>query len=157
MSKLHVDTALIRELADLLATSDLTEIELETEGTKLKMARKTQTVVDVVAPAPALQHAPAAAQTPPPASAPQETDAPSEDPAEVLKSPMVGTAYISPEPGKPAFVSVGDQVKEGQTVLIVEAMKVMNPIKAHRSGTVVDVHVQNEQPIEYGEALLRIR
>lgn len=151
-----IDTAIVKEIADLLSGSDLTEIEVEHEGLRIRVVR---------APAPVTiaQGAPYAA--PYPAGAPVAAAAPAvaaEAPADLSKhpgvvaSPMVGTAYLAAEPGAAPFIEVGASVREGQTVLIVEAMKTMNAIPAPRSGTVTRILVGNAQPVEYGEPLLII-
>lgn len=150
-----IDTAIVKEIADLLSGSDLTEIEVEHEGLRIRVVR---------APAPVtIAQAPYAA--PYPAGAPVAAGAPAvaaEAPADLSKhpgvvaSPMVGTAYLAAEPGAPPFIEVGASVREGQTVLIVEAMKTMNAIPAPRSGTVTRILVGNAQPVEYGEPLLII-
>ncbi|MBN8915538.1 MAG: acetyl-CoA carboxylase biotin carboxyl carrier protein [Rhizobiales bacterium] len=150
-----IDTAIVKEIADLLSGSDLTEIEVEHEGLRIRVVR---------APAPVtIAQAPYAA--PYPAGAPVAAVAPAvaaEVPADLSKhpgvvaSPMVGTAYLAAEPGAPPFIEVGASVREGQTVLIVEAMKTMNAIPAPRSGTVTRILVGNAQPVEYGEPLLII-
>ncbi len=139
----------IRELAELLHETGLSEIEIERSGLRLRIA-KTATV-NVSAPAAAApQAAPVAGN-----SAPGNAADPAAHPGAV-KSPMVGTVYRSPEPNAAAFVEVGSTVTEGQTVLIIEAMKTMNHIKATKSGTVREILVENEQPVEFGEALLII-
>jgi len=150
---MQVDKGLVRELAELLKETDLTEIEVVDGERRVRVARQfpAQNAV-VTAPAPVQVSAPAAA--PAAAAAPAEADL-SKHPG-VVTSPMVGTAYMAPEPGKPPFVTVGAQVKEGQTLLIIEAMKVMNPITAPRAGTVTRIMVSNEQPVEFGEPLLII-
>jgi acetyl-CoA carboxylase biotin carboxyl carrier protein len=150
--KLRVDQELIRELAALLHETDLSEIEIEQDDLRIRLARS----ISITAPV-ALPPQIAAAPAQPAASAPSETAAAAsgEHPGTV-KSPMVGTAYRSPEPGAPPFVEVGTRVREGQTVLIVEAMKTMNQIPAPRAGTVTAVLVEDGQPVEYGEPLLVI-
>lgn len=155
---MQVDKDLVRELAELLKDTDLTEIEVVDGERRVRVARQISAATVVAAPAPAAAPvaAPAAA---PAAAAPAAAPAAGEDVSKhpgLVASPMVGTAYTSPEPGKPAFVSVGTQVKEGQTLLIIEAMKVMNPIVAPRAGTVTRIIVSNEQPVEFGEPLLII-
>lgn len=150
--KSPIDTALVRDIAQLLSESDLTEIEVQQDALRIRVVR---------APAPVVQVAPAAVAAPaaPAIAAPEAAAA---GPADFSKhpgtvaSPMVGTAYRCPEPGAPAFVDVGSTVREGQTVLIVEAMKTMNAIPAPRSGTVTRILVENGQPVEYGEPLLVI-
>ena len=145
MSKAGVDQELIRQLAALLTETDLSEIEIETDGLKLRVARQVaQAVTHIAAPA---AHAPAAA-------APVAAEAAAHPGA--VSSPMVGTAYLSPEPGAPAFVPVGQQVSEGQTILIIEAMKTMNHIPAPRSGKLTAVLVDDGQPVEFGEPLFVI-
>ena len=153
-SGMTIDTKLVRQLADVLAETGLTEIEVEEEGRRIRVARQA-------APAPAAQYvaAPAApaAQTAPapapaaeaPAAAPAAPDA-----ANAIKSPMVGTCYLSPEPGADNFVNIGDKVKAGDTLLIVEAMKVMNPITAPTAGTVKAILVDNAQPVEFDQPLV---
>lgn len=148
MSKESVDRDLIRDLADLLKNSDLTEIEVETDEVKIRVARQISVAqVTVAAPAPV-----AAAPTAAPAAAPAEA-APS---ANAVPSPMVGTVYLAAEPGAAQFVTVGTTVKEGQTLLIIEAMKTMNQIPAPRSGTVTQILIEDGQPVEFGEPLLVI-
>lgn len=151
-----IDTAIVKEIADLLSGSDLTEIEVEHEGLRIRVVRAPASVTIA-------QGAPYA--TPYPAGAPVAAVAPAvaaEAPADLSKhpgvvaSPMVGTAYLAAEPGAPPFIEVGTSVREGQTVLIVEAMKTMNAIPAPRSGTVTRILVGNAQPVEYGEPLLII-
>ena len=149
----EIDTALVRQLADILNDTELTEIEVERGDLKIRVAREL-----TVAAAP-VQYAAAPAQAAP-APAAAAAAMPS-DPAtivarkgEEVKSPMVGTAYLKPSPEAPPFVQAGDKVKKGQTLLIVEAMKTMNPISAPRDGVVVDIMVGDAQPVEYGEALV---
>ena len=149
---MKVDTRLVRQLAEMLAETRLTEIEVEDGDRKIRVARNLAApAASVVAAAPAA--APAQAQAPAaPAAAPAETAAAA--PANALRSPMVGTAYLSGEPGGPPFVQVGDKVKKGQTLLIIEAMKVMNPIPAPADGTVQQILVENAQPVEYDQPLI---
>ncbi|MEM6475342.1 MAG: acetyl-CoA carboxylase biotin carboxyl carrier protein [Pseudomonadota bacterium] len=152
-SGMNVDTDLVRELAELLNETGLTEIEVEDGDRKVRVAR-TATVAASAAPvahAPAPQAAPAAA-----APAPASDAAPAAAHPNALKSPMVGTVYLAPEPGAANFVKVGDTVKEGDTLLIVEAMKVMNPITADRSGKVDAILVENAQPVEFDQPLVAI-
>lgn len=153
-SGMNIDSSLVRELAELLAETGLTEIEVEDGDRKIKVARQAASAAPVqhFAPAPSapLIAAPAAAPAQPAPAA-----APAEDP-NAVKSPMVGTCYLSAEPGASPFVSVGQTVKEGDTLLIIEAMKVMNPITAPRSGTVSAVLVDNAQPVEYDQPLVVI-
>ena len=140
-----VDAAAIRELAELLKETGLTEIEIEKEGARIRVSRAAlASVAAASAPAPAAVAAPAAAPAAP-AGGPHPGAVP---------SPMVGTVYLAPEPGKPPFVAVGQTVKEGDTLFIVEAMKTMNPITAPRGGTVLEISVSNGQPVEFGQTLL---
>ena len=149
------ETKLVKELADILDASGLAEIEYETEAVSIRLSRVTGAApVAAVAPTAPV---PAAAPAPTPAAeAPAAAPAnPASHPGAVT-SPMVGTVYSSPEPDAPAFISEGDTVKAGQTLFIVEAMKVMNPITAPKAGTVTNILVQNAQPVEFGEALVII-
>ena len=148
---MNIDSKLVRELAELLAETGLTEIEVEDGERKIKVARQAVAVHSVAA-------APVAAAAPAPqAAAPAavEAAAPAADP-NALKSPMVGTAYLSSEPGAAPFVTVGAQVKAGDTLLIIEAMKVMNPITADKAGTIKAILVENAQPVEFDQPLVVI-
>ncbi|MBU1306994.1 MAG: acetyl-CoA carboxylase biotin carboxyl carrier protein, partial [Alphaproteobacteria bacterium] len=151
----QVDQDLIRAIAELLNKEDLAEIEIEQEDFRVRVTRSyPNEAVTYAAPQQYMQAAPQAAPaslTPAgsvPAAAPVAIEDLASNPG-TLTSPMVGTAYRSPEPGKPAFVEVGAKVTEGQTLLIIEAMKTMNQIPAHRSGTVTRILVQDSQPVEY--------
>jgi len=149
MAKFEMDTEFIRKLAKLLEETNLGEIEMADGDRKIRVARPT-----VAAAAAPMAMAPVAAA--PAAAAPNAPAAPgdlSKHPG-VVKSPMVGTAYLSPEPGKPVFVHVGDKVAAGQTLLIIEAMKTFNPIKAPKAGTVTQILVDNAHPVEFGEPLM---
>jgi acetyl-CoA carboxylase biotin carboxyl carrier protein len=147
---MQVDIKLVRQLAELLNETGLTEIEVEDDDRKIRVARTVQAAsVAVAAPAPVA--APAAA----PAAAPLAPTAPA-DHAGALKSPMVGTVYLAASPEAAPFVSVGDTVKEGDTIVIIEAMKVMNPITATKGGKVTQVLVANGQPVEYDQPLVVI-
>jgi acetyl-CoA carboxylase biotin carboxyl carrier protein len=148
-SSRSIDQDLIRELAALLTETDLSEIEVEQDGLRIRVARTMSVAASAPAPAPASGGATPAARP-----APAADDA-AQHPGAVT-SPMVGTAYVAPEPGAQPFVSVGSQVKAGQTVMIVEAMKTMNPIPAPRGGTVTSILISDGQPVEYGEPLLII-
>jgi acetyl-CoA carboxylase biotin carboxyl carrier protein len=146
MTKLTVDKDLIRELKALLDETGLSEIEIEKDGQRVRIARELPDVraaASLAAPAD-----PVAAVAPPAADQASHPGA--------VNSPMVGTAYLAAEPGTPPFVETGDTVVEGQTLLIVEAMKTMNPITAPRRGTVSQILVSNGAPIEYGEVLMII-
>ncbi|MEM7741997.1 MAG: acetyl-CoA carboxylase biotin carboxyl carrier protein [Pseudomonadota bacterium] len=146
------DLHIVRALADVLNDTGLTEIELERGGMRLRVARTVQqTLVEpqaaAVVAAPAAV-APTAAEPAPVAAAPA---APS---GETIRSPMVGTAYLSPTPGAAQFVETGGEVQEGQTLMIIEAMKTMNEIKAPRAGRVQEILAKNAEPVEFDEALL---
>ena len=148
-----MDIALIRQLAELLDQTSLTEIEVEDEGVRIRVAR---TAAAVAAPPTVVHHAaPAAAGPAPAAPAPAEIGASAPaGTANAVRSPMVGTAYLSPEPGAKPFVSVGQKVAAGDTLLIIEAMKVMNPITAPSGGTVSAVMVGSGQPVEFDQPLV---
>ena len=153
-SGMNVDTKLVRELAEMLGDTGLSEIEVEDGDRKIRVARQMSVAA---APAPAaMQAAPASAPAAPSAAAPVAADDSAASDADAMTSPMVGTAYLAAEPGAAPFVKVGDTVKEGDTILIVEAMKVMNPITADRSGTITKILVDNAQPIEFGQPLVVI-
>ena len=147
-----IDARLVRKLADILTETGLSEIEVEHNDLKIRVA-KTLTAAPaaaqyVAAPAPlAAAPAPAASGEAAPAAEPQRK-------GDVVNSPMVGTVYLQPQPDSPPFVAVGDTVTAGQTLLIVEAMKTMNPIQAPRDGVVADVLVGDGQPVEFGEPLV---
>lgn len=151
-SKDGFEKEFIKELADLLLETGLSEIEIERSGLKVRVARNLHVTTDIVA---AAAPAPAAVQSHAAAAQEAASADDSKHPGAV-RSPMVGTIYLSPEPSAPPFVEVGSQVREGQTLLIIEAMKTMNHIPAPRSGTVARILCQNEQPVEFGEPLLII-
>jgi acetyl-CoA carboxylase biotin carboxyl carrier protein len=142
---MQVDTDLVKKLAKMLDENDLSEIEVEDNGRRIVVKRKIGGMVAALAPTPA----PA---PPAPAGAPAAEASPASHPGTV-KSPMVGTVFLSGEPGAPPFVTPGATVSEGDTLLIIEAMKVMNPITAPRSGTVRQILVQDAQPVEYEQPL----
>jgi len=146
---MRVDTELVKKLAEMLDENDLSEIEVEDNGRRIVVKRKLAVAAAPIVHAPP-SAAPAAAPAPPPA-APSEQN-PASHPGAV-KSPMVGTVYLSGEPGSPPFVGVGARVAEGDTLLIIEAMKVMNPIAAPRAGIVRQILVQDAQPVEYEQPL----
>ncbi len=150
-----LDTGLIRELAAILREADLGEIEIEQGGLRIRVTKPAAAAVAVAAPAYA---APAAAPTASaaPAATPASNKAPPGDHPGAVKSPMVGTVYLQAEAGAAAFVKVGDTVKEGQTLLLIEAMKTFNPVTAPRAGKVVQIIIANEQPVEFGEPLVII-
>jgi len=144
---MRIEADLVRQLAELLNQNDLTEIEVEDGDRRIVVKRS---VAIAAAPAPAAAAAPA--PPPPPAAAPAPSP-PASHPGAV-KSPMVGTVFLAAEPGAKPFVAPGDKVKEGDTLLIIEAMKVMNPIVAPRAGTVAQVLVIDAQPVEYDQPLV---
>ena len=145
---MRIDPALVRELAQLLTDNELTEIEVQDGDRRIKVARGHGPLAGAPAPAaPALSAPPAHAKEDIGASAEEEVS------GHTVKSPMVGTAYLSPQPGSAAFVNVGDAVKAGDTLLIVEAMKVMNPITAPEGGIVKKLLVSDGQPVEFDQPL----
>jgi acetyl-CoA carboxylase biotin carboxyl carrier protein len=146
-----VDKELIRELAKLLEETGLGEIEIQQENFRVRVARP----VSQAAPVSVTASAPVAAGTPGPAPEPKRPADVATHPG-VVKSPMVGTAYCAPAPGAPPFVEPGGEVKQGQIILIIEAMKTMNQIPSPRDGRVVEILVTDGQPVEYGEPLLII-
>ena len=147
---MNIDSKLVRELAELLNETGLTEIEVEDGDRKIKVARHAAPVQMT---APAAMAAPAATPAMPMTVASPEPAA--IDPA-ALKSPMVGTCYLSADPTSAPFIVVGQQVKAGDTLVIIEAMKVMNPITATSAGTVKAILVENAQPVEYDQPLVVI-
>ncbi|WP_395647753.1 acetyl-CoA carboxylase biotin carboxyl carrier protein [Terricaulis sp.] len=160
-SKSGVDADLVRDLAKVLDDTGLTEIEVEYGELRLRLAR----TLTMAPPPPAHTHVVHSAPAPAPTLSPPQ--APSSQPAAAapapaashpgaVPSPMVGTAYLSPEPGAPPFIKVGDSVSEGQTLMVVEAMKTFNPIPAPRAGKITAILVADSQPVEYGEALVVI-
>ncbi|HTK58923.1 MAG TPA: acetyl-CoA carboxylase biotin carboxyl carrier protein [Sphingomicrobium sp.] len=148
---MRVDTALVKELAELLSANELTEIEVEDGDRKVRVRREAAPVM-AYAPAPV-----AAAAAPAPASSAAEAvPAAAAAPVDAVKSPMVGTAYLSAEPGAKPFIAVGSPVKQGDTLLIIEAMKVMNPITAPKAGKVSQILVGDSQPVEFDQPLVVI-
>jgi acetyl-CoA carboxylase biotin carboxyl carrier protein len=145
MPKLEVDTELIERLAELLRRTGLSEIELSEGESRIRVARNG------VAAAPTAPAAQVAGEPAVPAPAAADASHPG-----AVTSPMVGTAYLTPEPGAAPYVTVGGRVEEGQTLLIIEAMKVMNPVRAPRSGRVTQIFIASGDPVEYGELLLLI-
>ncbi len=151
---MRIDPKLVRELAELLTANELTEIEVEDGERRIKVCREPAPVISA---APAAAAAVAPALTAPPMHAKEDVGEAEEEVAgNSVKSPMVGTAYLSPQPGSPAFVEVGDSVKAGDTLLIVEAMKVMNPITAPAGGIVKKLLVADGQPVEFDQPLVVI-
>ena len=147
-----IDPKLVRKLADILRETELSEIEIEQGDLKIRVARQltaAPAVSYVAAPAPSPLSIPAPSPTSEAAVA-----APAASLKDAIKSPMVGTVYMAPQPGAAAFIKVGDKVKQGQTLLIIEAMKTMNPIPSPREGVVAQVLVSDAQPVEFGEPLV---
>jgi acetyl-CoA carboxylase biotin carboxyl carrier protein len=153
---MRIDTSLVRELAELLSENELTEIEVEDGGRRIKVVRGIGPMIAAAAPA----FAAAPATTAPPIHGKEDTGGQSAAVEEVdgttIKSPMVGTAFMSPEPGGAPFIEVGKPVRAGDTLLIVEAMKVMNPITAPAGGTVKKIMVADAQPVEFDQPLVII-
>jgi len=146
-----IDEKLVRQLADILADTGLTEIEVEETGRRVRVSR----AATAAAPPTQVVAAPVAAPAAAPASGPAPAaEKPAADHANAIKSPMVGTVYLAPEPGADDFVKVGDAVKAGDTLLIIEAMKVMNPITATTGGTVKQILIENAQPVEFDQPLI---
>lgn len=154
-SKTKLDAGMVRELAAILREADLGEVEIEHEGLRIRVSKATS-----MAPvAPTMVHAPvAAAPAPvaaPPAAAPAAAaPAATAAPSNAVTSPMVGTVYLSPDPASKVFVNVGDKVKKGDTLMLIEAMKTFNPVTAEAAGTVKEILVADSQPVEFGEALI---
>jgi len=150
MPKANINADVVRNLAALLDETGLTEIEYETGTLRVRVSRQSGIAIaqSVPASAPAAAPAPARDESPAPASTGDAT------PAGAITSPMVGTVYTAPEPGAGDFVKVGDRVSEGQTVLLIEAMKTFNEIRAPRAGTVTSIFITNEQPVEFGDVLM---
>ncbi len=144
-----LDARLVRTLADILTETGLSEIEVERDGLKIRVARQLNVTATVAAPAlaPAAATAPVADAAPAPAARAA---------GDAVNSPMVGTVYLQPQPGAASFIKVGDTVAAGQTLMIIEAMKTMNPIPAPRAGKVVEIMVADAQPVEFGEPLVII-
>ncbi len=153
-AKNKLDTGLIRELAAILREGDLGEIEIEHDGLKLRVSRQSTQVMHTAVAAPQ-SYAPMQAALPAPAG-PGAVPVASAAPDNAVKSPMVGTVYLSADPQSKPYVNIGDKVKIGDTLMLVEAMKTFNPVEADRAGTVKAIYVQNSQPVEYGEPLVLI-
>lgn len=155
--KTKLDTGVIRELAAILRDADLGELEVEHEGLRVRV---TKPVPPPAAPAPVYAPQPTHAPSAPAPAAPTGgfTEAPATEAVDenAITSPMVGTVYLSPEPGAKAFINEGDKVKKGDTLMLVEAMKTFNPVEAPRAGTVTKIIVSDAQPVEYGEPLVVI-
>lgn len=153
-SKTKLDAGMVRELAAILREADLGEVEIEHEGLRIRVSKATS-----MAPvAPTVVHAPAAAAPAAvamaEAAAAPAAPAAATAPSNAITSPMVGTVYLSPEPGSKLFVNVGDKVKKGDTLMLIEAMKTFNPVIADAAGTVKEILVADAQPVEFGEALI---
>jgi len=151
-SKTKLDAGMVRELAAILREADLGEVEIEHEGLRIRVSKATS-----MAPvAPAVVHAPVAAAPAPIAAAPAAAAAApaAATPSNAVTSPMVGTVYLSPDPASKVFVNVGDKVKKGDTLMLIEAMKTFNPVTAEAAGTVKEILVADSQPVEFGEALI---
>jgi acetyl-CoA carboxylase biotin carboxyl carrier protein len=150
-----IDTRLVRRLADILKDTGLTTIEVERGDLKIRVAREVTVAAAPLAaqmiPAPL---APAAAPVAPPPSVAAAAPVPEGPKGDVVKSPMVGTIYMQPQPGAKSFIQVGDRIELGQTLLIIEAMKTMNPIPAPKGGVVTAILIEDGQPVEYGEPLV---
>jgi len=153
MPKLEIDESLVRKLALLLEETGLTELEFEAGQQRIRVTRAAPMVASLVNSLPAAAQAAASAAV---ALTPPQPAAPEAPPQNAVLSPMVGTAYVAPEPGSPPFVAVGSKVAKGDTLLIIEAMKVMNPLHAQRAGTVVQIFVTDGMPVEFGQPLLVI-
>lgn len=146
---LHVDASAIRELAELLDATGLGEIEIEQGGRRIRVARAGAVGhVTPSAPVPVMSERVAVPETA------VEQPVRKTDAEGAVLSPLVGTVYVAPEPGKPPFVKIGDSVREGETLLIVEAMKTMNPITAPKAGVVKEICVSDAQPVEFGQTLI---
>jgi len=150
-----IDARLVRRLADILTETGLSEIEVEHSGLKIRVAKTLSAgpMQMTYAPGPAPAPAAPAPAAPAPAAGPAEAAAPARASGDVVKSPMVGSVYLQPEPGAEVFVKVGDTVAAGQTLMIIEAMKTMNPIPAPKAGKIVEILVEDGQPVEFGEPL----
>ena len=145
-----IDTRLVRKLADILTETGLSEIEVEHGGLKVRVVKTlTAAAVQYAAPTPAPATAPSGAA---PVVSPTAA-VPAVSRGDTVKSPMVGTVYRQANPGSPAFVNIGDMVEAGQTLFIIEAMKTMNPVPAPRAGKLVEILIEDTQPVEFGEPL----
>ena len=151
--KAEIDQQMIRDLAGILNETKLTEIEVEIGDMKVRVSRQASGVQTYTVPAPAAEVAAPAAQEPKAEAAPAAKPVSSKN---AVTSPMVGTAYMAPSPGAKAFIEVGQTVREGQTLLIIEAMKTMNQIPSPRAGTVKEILFEDMQPVEFGEPLVVI-
>ncbi|MEO1029126.1 MAG: acetyl-CoA carboxylase biotin carboxyl carrier protein [Pseudomonadota bacterium] len=159
-SKSAIDTGMVRELASILREADLGELEVELEGLRIRVSKPAAPTVQTVTAAPAPVAAAPAPVIAAPAGMTTETapaaGAAAATPENAVTSPMVGTVYLSPEPGAKPFFNVGDKVKKGDTLMLVEAMKTFNPVQALTAGTVTSILVTDGQPVEFGEPLMVI-
>ena len=159
-SKTKLDAGLVRELAAILREADLGEVEVEHEGLRIRVSKATSmapaapTIVHAPAAAPVAAAPAAAPAAPAPAAPAPAAAATPAAPSNATTSPMVGTVYLSPEPGAKVFVKVGDKVKKGDTLMLIEAMKTFNPVTADAAGTVKEILVADAQPVEFGEPLI---
>ncbi len=154
---MRIDPALVRELAELLTDNELTEIEVADGERRIKVKREAPAMIAAAHMAPAMAASAAPALTAPPMNAKEDVGAQEDEVAgNTVKSPMVGTAYLSPEPSSKPFIEVGQSVKAGDTLCIVEAMKVMNPITSPESGTIKKIMVADAQPVEFDQPLVVI-
>jgi acetyl-CoA carboxylase biotin carboxyl carrier protein len=154
---MRIDPSLVRELAQLLTDNQLTQIEVQDGERRIKVSREPAAIIGAAPALPPLQHAVAPALSAPPMHGKEDVGGVPEDVAgTTVKSPMVGTAFMSPEPGAKPFIEVGNTIKAGDTLLIVEAMKVMNPITAPESGVVKKIMVADAQPVEFDQPLVVI-
>lgn len=150
-AKSKLDASLVRELAAILKEADLGEVEIEHDGLRIRVSKATS-----MAPPPVAAYAPAPIAAAPIAAAPvaATSAAAPAAPSNAITSPMVGTVYLSPDPESKAFVSVGDKVKAGDTLMLIEAMKTFNPVEASAAGTVKEIIATDGQPVEFGEPLI---
>ncbi|MDR1333712.1 MAG: acetyl-CoA carboxylase biotin carboxyl carrier protein [Holosporaceae bacterium] len=153
--QVKIDSDAVRSLAELLRETDLTEIEYQIDSLRIKVSRTVHQVMVSASQQPVIQEPVSAAASVPPAPVNTRHDNLLDHPG-VIEAQMVGTVYLSPGPDAPPFVSVGDKVSQGQTLFIIEAMKVMNMIKAPRSGIVRHIFVKDTQPVEYGDPVIII-
>lgn len=150
-----IDTKVISKLAEILDKSNLTELEYEDEGCRISLSKNGGAAAPTFVPAP-MPAAPAPIPAPAAVSAPAGQAEDYSKSPNAVKSPMVGVVYLSADPNTPNYVKVGDSVKEGDIVCLIEAMKTFNPVKAHKNGTVAKILVEGGDPVEYGEPLVII-
>tara|TARA_R110002096_G_scaffold286506_1_gene480229 strand:+ start:507 stop:977 length:471 start_codon:yes stop_codon:yes gene_type:complete len=152
-AKTKLDTGLVRELAAILREADLGEVEIEHDGLRIRVSKPAAPVMQSAVMAAPVAAAPVAAAAAPAVAGTPAAPAVSDN---AIKSPMVGTVYLSPEPGAKQFFNIGDKVKKGDTLMLVEAMKTFNPVEADRAGTLTALYVTDSQPVEFGEPLALI-